>query len=122
MFLHVWYTYGDHWKPPTLALKTADPSALRQDLGFPAIKLDWMTDVDETSRLFQGGGPRAPAPPRQSENMENYIFIFCICYKCAVEVCGNKVIILHGDVLELTRIILIYEDIDVSVLGMLHLS
>ena len=54
--------------------------------------------------------------------MENYIYMFCIFHMCADEVCGNKVIILHGDVLELTRIIMIYEDIDVSILVMPHLS
>ena len=54
--------------------------------------------------------------------MEDYISIFCIFQMFADEVCGNKVIILHGDVLELTRTIMIYEDIDVSVLVMFHLS
>ena len=53
-------------------LKTADPRALLQDLGFSIIKLDWMIDDDETSHLFEGDGPRAPAShPRQIPLVES---------------------------------------------------
>ena len=71
----------------------------------------------------RGAGPGPQPPPRQLENMKNEKRLYShICYKCAVEVCGNKVIILHGDVLELTRIILTYKDIVVNVLVIFHLT